>query len=157
MERISLTWRHFGFVREKSDGEGQNKALNILSSLFKTTYNIKYKMQRLTLLLPYKPQMISRFRKDRAAYVEAVCSSYILPYHTTPRTLMYACVCVGWARYRSVTREKVELRNDEKWGRKREAHWRFIHSVHRKLIYSVYIRRVCSQWRICFDTYYFED
>ena len=49
--------------------------------------------------------------------MEAVYSSYILPYHTTPRTLMYACVYVGvgWGvRYQSVTHEKVELRKDEK-------------------------------------------
>jgi hypothetical protein len=71
-------------------------------------------MQSRILHLPYKPQMNSRFRKDRAAYVEAVCSNYILPYHTTPRTLMRACVYVGWVRYQSVTHEKVELRKDEK-------------------------------------------
>ena len=72
-------------------------------------------MQRRILLVPYKPQMNSRFRKDGAACVEAVYSSYILPYHTTPRTLMYACVYVGCGvRYQSVTHEKVELRKGEK-------------------------------------------
>ena len=75
-------------------------------------------MQRRVILVAHKPQMNSRFRKDGAACVEAVYSSYILPYHTTPRTLMYACVyVVGWeggVRYQSVTHEKVELRKGEK-------------------------------------------
>jgi hypothetical protein len=36
--------------------------------------------------------MNSRFRKDPAAYVKAMYSSYMLPYHNAPRTFMYACV-----------------------------------------------------------------
>lgn len=134
----------------------ENKALNILSSLFKTTYNIKYKMQRRIVLLPYKPQMNSRFRKDRAAWVEAAYNNCILRYHTTPRTFMYACVYVGWERCQSVTHGKLELRKDEKMRKEGETHWRFIRNMHHKLVYSVYIRRVCSQWRICYSTHFCE-